>query len=383
MALTGILAGFNDQRGADTNYLAQIDAMRRAAIAQEIDKQRMAEQKQQFAQELMVRQQQSQQSAELERARMAQQGQQQAQDFGLRSQEFGLRNQAAQRSMAQEDAQKNFFKNLAGHAGDLSDEDLGRAILPYNQQVALGLIKEARTGQRDEAKNQALLARTGGTGIAADKGYRWTDKGTQEFIPGGPADPANLAAKAELSGKASEDERKAAGWLAQATNSYNNMANVMQTSPDASGPGLLESVASGLGAQGIANTLRSPDRQRFVQAASSFAEAALRAATGAGVNKEEAIQKIQELTPLYTDDLPNRQQKLDSMKVYLDSLTARAGRADTSFIPERGDIGTLGKQSATTFSSLPDPRQYVGKTVMNPDTGMRMTSNGRDWLRAK
>ena len=136
-------------------------------------------------------------------------------------------------------------------------------------------------------------------------------------------------------GTATEDERKAAGWLAQATNAYNNMLGAMYTKEGkrtgAEIPGKLESAFGTLPFVGesVASGIRglSGDRQQFTQAASSLSEALLRAATGAGVNKDEAKQKLEELTPLFTDSADTRKQKLEAIPVYLDSLKARAGRA--------------------------------------------------------
>lgn len=125
---------------------------------------------------------------------------------------------------------------------------------------------------------------------------------------------------------ATEDERKAAGWLAQADNAYKNMLSSMYTKEGkrtgAEKPGFFETIAPiGEGA------LRSPERQRFVQASESLGEAILRAATGAGVNKDEAAQKARELTPVFTDDESTRKQKLAAIPMYLQSLQTRAGRA--------------------------------------------------------
>lgn len=133
-------------------------------------------------------------------------------------------------------------------------------------------------------------------------------------------------------GAATEDERKAAGWLAQATNAYNNMLGAMYQKGKTTGaekPGFFEAGASTLPfvGEGLAATIRGTDRQKFVQASSSLSEALLRAATGAGVNKDEAKQKLEELTPLFTDDADTRKQKLEAIPVYLESLKARAGRA--------------------------------------------------------
>ena len=139
--------------------------------------------------------------------------------------------------------------------------------------------------------------------------------------------------------KLTEDQAKASGWLSQATNAYNNMQNVMyKTDPttgmpllDANGkpqlnysnikPSTGEMLASSLGMPGAAQTA---PRQKFVQAGSSMSEALLRAATGAGVNKEEAAQKVKELTPQYFDKDEVIQQKLEAIPVYLESLKVRS-----------------------------------------------------------
>jgi len=139
--------------------------------------------------------------------------------------------------------------------------------------------------------------------------------------------------------KLTEDQAKASGWLSQATNAYNNMQNVMYKTDPATGAPLLdangkpqlnysnikpstgEMLASSLGMPGAAQTA---PRQKFVQAGSSMSEALLRAATGAGVNKEEAAQKVKELTPQYFDKDEVIQQKLDAIPVYLESLKVRS-----------------------------------------------------------
>lgn len=174
------------------------------------------------------------------------------------------------------------------------------------------------------AEGNRLKAAEINQGGKAPAGYRWTANGNQEPIPGGPADPNN-----QKKGSPTEDERKAAGWLAQANNAYKNMMTTMAENPGSESPGMYEAAYGAIGLDGAANFVKSAPRQKFTQAASSFAEATLRAATGAGVTKDEAKQKIQELTPLWTDSSAVKKQKLDSMKVYLESLKTRAGRAAT------------------------------------------------------
>lgn len=145
-----------------------------------------------------------------------------------------------------------------------------------------------------------------------------------------------LPSKGEGGKAATEDERKAAGWLAQATNAYTNMLGAMYTkegkTTGAEKPGVIESALSTLPfvGEGSAALARGTNRQKFTQAASSLSEALLRAATGAGVNRDEAKQKLEELTPLFTDDDDTRKQKLAAIPVYLESLKSRAGRAAPS-----------------------------------------------------
>lgn len=131
-------------------------------------------------------------------------------------------------------------------------------------------------------------------------------------------------------GMPTEDERKAAGWFDQANNAYGNMLKALKDSKGtAAKPNLALEMTRRIPLVGepIANANTSDARQRFEQAASSFSEAALRAATGAGVNRDEAIQKIKELTPQWGDKDGTVAQKANGMTVYLNSLKTRAGRA--------------------------------------------------------
>lgn len=126
-----------------------------------------------------------------------------------------------------------------------------------------------------------------------------------------------------------EDQGKATGWLVQAENAYKNM---LAAGFDAKGepksaayPGINDALGWLPGVGGLANALRTEDRQKFLQASSSLSEALLRAATGAGVNEAEAAQKIRELTPLWGEAAAVTKQKMDSIPLYIASLKIRAG----------------------------------------------------------
>ena len=160
-------------------------------------------------------------------------------------------------------------------------------------------------------------------GAKAPSGYRYTANGNLEFIPGGPAD---LTANAST--KLTEDQGKATGWLVQAENAFKNMKAATKDDKSSAKPGFNDALAAipSFGAtEALANSMRGANRQKFMQAASSLSEALLRAATGAGVNRDEAIQKVRELTPQFGDDDELIAQKEAAIPAYIESLKVRAG----------------------------------------------------------
>lgn len=175
-----------------------------------------------------------------------------------------------------------------------------------------------------------------GSGPANEPIFRQKDGRLFTYDASGQATPYAGPVNPKVStAQPTEDERKAAGWFAQANNAMRNVQGVLLRNGQASMPQLSERLAGfvpGVG-EDIANNLRNEDRQQFVQAAGSFAEAALRAATGAGVNLDEARQKVAELTPQLGDKPGNIKQKMDAWQVYMDSLKTRAGRALPSNAP--------------------------------------------------
>jgi hypothetical protein len=158
-----------------------------------------------------------------------------------------------------------------------------------------------------------------------------------------------------------EDQSKAAGWFEQATKGAADMAAGLRLDPTASRPGPLETAIGALPSVGptLQNAQRSPARQMFMHGASAFSEAVLRAATGAGVNHDEAVQKIQELTPIFGDSDQVIAQKLAQQPMYLATLKARAGRALTQGSGSAGPAPgqpAIGANPAPAAASAPgDP----------------------------
>lgn len=183
-------------------------------------------------------------------------------------------------------------------------------------------------------------------------GFRVNAAGTAlEAVPGGPK-PAGAAA--------TEDERKAAGWYNQAQRAVNNLEAAIKADPTSDTPGFAESYIGAVLPQRFEAEaearLRSPERQRYVNAIGSASEAILRAATGAGVNENEARQKIAELTPQRGESQAVRDQKLAGLRGYLNDLRTRAGRA----LPQVREVTTQAEYDALPSGSvyLEDGQQY-------------------------
>lgn len=180
--------------------------------------------------------------------------------------------------------------------------------------------------------------------VEGPDGFMLIDKGTSMARPAATMDGSRVVGKSGLT----EDQGKATSWLAQATNSWNNMNKAIQKNPGAVKPGIGDAIGSipMMGAAGRYAT--GAERQEFTQAASSLSEALLRAATGAGVNANEAQQKIDELTPQFGDKDERIKQKMDSIPVYIESLKARAG-------PGAKKVQGMGIPTEATPASAADP----------------------------
>lgn len=255
--------------------------------------------------------------------------------------EFLLNQAKAYETLAQ-NAQTAQERNEAQRLADQRNDELRRMMMES---------RAAQAADSNAIRREALAARqaSAGGGGKAPAGYQWTTTADGQaaltFIPGGPADPKN-----KKQGEPTEDERKAAGWFFQADNARRNMEQVIRSNPGAAYPTVPERAASfipGVGVD-IANSIRPADRQKFVQASESMSEALLRAATGAGVNRDEQAQKVRELVPQLGDKPEVVKQKIASYDVYMNALKARAGRAMPAGTPSGGAGGNV-----VDFSTLP------------------------------
>ena len=231
-------------------------------------------------------------------------------------------------------------RNLGGFNEVYTTDPLtGQVIVTNKAQITASpdaILREAgeeRRSQRADvrAREGLALQREAAGGIE----YKQDQDGNWIALPKKPAMAGKITAMPVLGpdgkpiggggGKLTEDQAKATGWLIQAENAWKNMQSVYKENPDAAKPGFNDVLASVPGGAGPANSLRSPDRQKFMQASSSLSESLLRAATGAGINAYEAQQKIDELTPKFGEHPTVTKQKMDSIPLYLAALRARSG----------------------------------------------------------
>lgn len=213
------------------------------------------------------------------------------------------------------DAKPDFVEVDTGGAKQFVDRNLLQSGQTFNKTQTPDSIASNALGWANYNKPQ-FNADAGGFVSAPTK-----------LNPSGVFTP--LAGLPNKGPKLTEDQAKATGWLVQADNAYQNLKSVAfddkgKIAP-AARPGTADAVAAIPGLSGVGNYFRTADRQKFIQASSSLSEALLRAATGAGVNKDEAKQKVDEITPVWGEDPSVTEQKFNSIPLYIESLKARSG----------------------------------------------------------
>lgn len=255
-------------------------------------------------------------------------------------------NDQASFDVAKQVAQSNGIdvsKLPANYSPQIKSQYMGQALTVKDQlSQALDERKQTEAERNNRAQNSVSR---GNLQVARErldfdrndpKGQYDAERGLVVNTRTGVAKPVTSADGAPLVGaksvKLTEDQGKATGWLVQAENAFKNMQAVgvdeKGKPTSATKPGFNDALAAvpSFGAtEALANSFRSENRQKFLQSSSSLSESLLRAATGAGVNKDEAVQKIREITPVFGDSDAVIKQKMDSIPLYIESLKVRAG----------------------------------------------------------
>lgn len=383
MALTGILAGANEQRDSNTNYLKMLEQIHASQAASGLDLQRLQQQKAQFQAQMEFQQQQAEQAAQMQQNQLSAQGDQQlsqAMQGQLQSLHQAPQEMMQLAQMQRQGQARNALKDLLAKGGDVGSVDLGKAILPYDTPTGINLIKAGK----DEMRQQQLLDRTGGTGVQPERGYRWTKDGNQEAIPGGSADPRVFmqmeAIKAGAKGpaKLTAEQQK----IVDASNAgMSTIDRAIKLSGENKGVfgqsrGLAESfpLIGGPSLVSLVGKFDSPTEQAARGAVFQEAATVAHELLGSAQSPSEKAS-VQSFLPSASDNAQQIGVKLAGLKQIMQT---KRDAVLTGSQPSYGDD----QAPSQTHNSLPDPRQYNGKIARDTSTGTRWMSNGRDWVRA-
>ncbi len=211
-----------------------------------------------------------------------------------------------------------------------------------NQQLALVNQKIAREQHIIDAATSEK------TKMAAEERRQKFEMEKLRISEAGAWGRANLAASTKAAGagaggRTTEDQGKAAGWFVSGRQAMNDMRRVLTEDPKAADMGFGERTAIAVLPRSLgedaANAMRSPARQQFVNAAEAMTDSLLRAATGAGVNYDEAERKRRQLIPQLGDSAAVKEQKLRNYETEMAALAARAGPALDKLPPTMGGHG--------------------------------------------
>lgn len=221
-------------------------------------------------------------------------------------------------------------------------------------QGNLGLSRERLTMDKNAPKGQYDADR----GLLVDPRTGTATPVMQGGAPIGPKDKDAPEALLKASGYASR-------MLAA--------EKVMGQHPESGKPGVIEASAQRLPGVGnvAANMARDAPRQQYNQAQEDWVRAKLRQESGAVIADEEMAREIRTYFPQIGDSPEVVAQKTAARKTASDAMIKAAGRA-----APKGESAAPGK----TFNSMPDPKQYDGKSIKSDD-GVVYKSNGKSWVR--
>ncbi len=148
-------------------------------------------------------------------------------------------------------------------------------------------------------------------------GYRQTDGGNLEFIPGGPADPATNNRQV----KYNEGQTKAANFgrmMTEAEKLIGEQANPM---------GFWGQLRENLAPEAVNNQMRSPEQQTYRQAADQWIRAKLRKESGATITPEESEGEFRTFFPAPGDGPEVVAQKKLARQQAIQGMIAESGGA--------------------------------------------------------
>lgn len=202
---------------------------------------------------------------------------------------------------------------------------------------------------------------TGAKGREAPAGYRLgADNKTLEFIPGGPADPSIIKRASPMNNEQARD----AGFADRMQISAGILKDL-----DKQGTSAWGRIAESIGKGG--NYLQSADYQQFRQAKEDFINAQLRRESGAAINKDEFEKADRQYFPQPGDGADVIAQKARNRQTTYDAMVRGAGPA---YKPAE-----IAPPAAPSVQTAPPEKRAIGRTYQTPNgLGIWM---GNGWLR--
>jgi hypothetical protein len=189
-----------------------------------------------------------------------------------------------------------------------------------------------------ETTKPSIAAAPTSRGAKAPSGYRFTESGELEPIPGGPA------AKGK---EPTVSEQNASYNISRVLNAATEIQDVIKKDPSALAPGPAEAAARSVGMEGAANVARSTNRQIVYGAQRDSLDALLYLATGAAYNKEQLQGAWDSYMPAFTDDAKTREAKRLRLNTLLKTAKLRAGKAWTPEMDQAMENLTFSNKPAT------------------------------------
>lgn len=191
------------------------------------------------------------------------------------------------------------------------------------------------------------------------------------------ADQRAATTAAQAGGKMTEDQSKVASLLTEAERS---LANIKAVAIDKNGkltsvvnPGLGDAI-QGMswipGSEGFGRLLMGSDRESFNINMKRISDVLLRAATGAGMNVDEAKDAVKKYVPQWGESAKNKAQKINDIPVFMEGLRQRAGL--------QGAQAAAAAQNTAPIVSLPG-----SKASDNPQQASKLVSVNGTQMMAK
>ncbi len=163
----------------------------------------------------------------------------------------------------------------------------------------------------------------------APSGYRYSDGGNLEIIPGGPADP-NAPKPGDL--KPTEAQSKTLTLLTRIAGGANDIKNTLAINPEAQKAGILETLSRDVLGEGvITRNLSGEDRRIVTDAQGNMLDALLTMGTGAAYNEEQKVANRISYFPQYGDSEREIAIKNQRMNQAIEAARIQAGPLAADF----------------------------------------------------